>query len=78
MSDDAWNGIGEAASAPLAALFASEPDRLERLVVEEAGIRFDFAKTHLSEALVAAFLRLADEAGLAARRDALFAGEIVN
>ena len=78
MSDDAWSGIGEAVTTPLAELFAAEPDRLERLVVEEAGIRFDFAKTHLSRALVAAFLRLAGESGLAERRDALFAGGEVN
>ena len=36
--------------APLAELFAAEPDRLQRLAMEEAGIRFDFAKTHLTAA----------------------------
>ncbi len=78
MSEDAWTGVGEAATAPLADLFAAETDRLDRLAIEEAGIRFDFSKTHLSRDLVAAFLRLAGETGLAARRDALFAGEPVN
>ena len=67
----AWNELEAAESPTLEALFAAEPDRLERLVVEEAGIRFDFAKTHLSSETVDAFLRLAAESGLAERRDAL-------
>ncbi len=76
--DEAWRRIEEAPESGLAELFADEPDRLERLVVEEAGIRFDFSKTHLSAALVGDFVELAGSAGLAAQRDALFAGEKVN
>src|SRR3954454_17920722 len=78
MSEDAWSRLGRIESATLHALFADEADRLERLVVEEAGVRFDFSKTHLRRAHVDAFLELARETGLAARRDAMFAGEIVN
>ena len=44
----------------------------------KAGIRFDFSKTHLDRPALDAFVALADAAGLDARRDALFAGEIVN
>jgi glucose-6-phosphate isomerase len=78
MKDDAWTVLEEAPVTPLRDLFAAEPDRLARLVLDEAGIRFDFAKTHLGADLLAGFLALAEQAGLAARRDALFAGEIVN
>lgn len=78
MTKHAWTSLEGAAQTPLSDLFAAEPDRLERMVVEEAGIRFDFSKTHLSRGLIADFLRLADEAGLAARREAMFAGDIVN
>jgi len=78
MTKDPWTSLEGAAAAPLRDLFAAEPDRLERMVIEESGIRFDFSKTHLSRGLIAAFLRLAEEAGLAARRDAMFAGDIVN
>jgi glucose-6-phosphate isomerase len=78
MTQDAWTRIESAATATLGALFESEPDRLARLVVEEGGIRFDFSKTHLNGALVEGFLALAEEGGLAARRDAMFAGAIVN
>ncbi len=76
--DEAWAAVERAGTATLKALFADEPDRLDRLVVEESGIRFDFSKTHLSGDLVAAFVALAGAAGLAERRDALFAGAIVN
>jgi glucose-6-phosphate isomerase len=80
--DEAWAMVERAAQKggvrTLKDLFADERDRLARLVVREGPLRFDFSKTHLSPALLDAFLRLADAAGLAARRDALFAGEIVN
>ncbi len=75
---EAWSGVEQAETRPLKELFASEPDRLARLTMEEAGIRFNFSKTHLSAKLLKAFLRLAEEQGLAGRRDALFAGDIVN
>jgi len=78
MNNDAWNELEGAPAATLAELFAAEPDRLDRLVVEEGGIRFDFAKTHLSQGLVASFVALAEQTGLARRRDALFAGDVVN
>jgi glucose-6-phosphate isomerase len=78
MTKDAWTTLADAPTGSLRDLFAADPDRLSRLVVEEGGIRFDFSKTHLSRALVDDFLDLAGQAGLAARRDAMFAGEIVN
>jgi glucose-6-phosphate isomerase len=75
---EAWAAVERAEPAALADLFAAEPDRLQRLVVEEAGLRFDFSKTHLGEGLLAAFARLAEARDLAGRREALFAGEMVN
>ena len=59
-------------------LFAAEPDRLSRLTFEAAGIYFDWSKTHLDQGAIETFVTRADEAGFAAARDALFAGEIVN
>jgi glucose-6-phosphate isomerase len=78
MTNDAWAALEGEPTETLRDLFAAEPERLARLVVEESGIRFDFSKTHLSRALIETFLALADQAGLARRRDAMFAGEIVN
>ena len=75
---DAWNMLEEMAPTSLRDLFASEPDRLARLSLDEAGLDFDFSKTHLSRAAIDAFLDLGESAGLAARRDAMFAGGIVN
>lgn len=75
---DAWKMLEEMAPTSLRDLFASEPDRLARLSLDEAGLHFDFSKTHLSRAAIDAFLDLAESTGLAARRDAMFAGGIVN
>lgn len=78
MTDQAWTDLAALPRPSLVELFAQEPDRLERLVIGEADIRFDFAKTHLSEENLPALLALADAAGFAARREALYAGAEVN
>jgi glucose-6-phosphate isomerase len=75
---DAWAVLEQVESRTLQQLFPAEADRLPRLTLEEAGIRFDFSKTHLSAEAVSAFEALAEAQGLAAARDALFAGAIVN
>jgi len=77
-TDQAWTALEGLSATTLTDLFAAEPDRLSRFVVDESGIRFDFSKTHLDRPALDAFVALADAAGLDARRDALFAGEIVN
>jgi glucose-6-phosphate isomerase len=74
----AWAAVESAEPRPLRELFAAEPDRVARLTVEEAGIRFDFSKTHLGASLLDAFEALAAECDLAGARDALFAGRVVN
>ena len=78
MTHAAWTRLDAAPQKTLKQLFADEPDRLARLSLDEAGIHFDFAKTHLSEETLATFLQLAEETDLAGRRDAMFAGEPVN
>ena len=59
-------------------LFAAEPDRLSRLSFEVAGLYFDWSKTHLDQGWIDLFTARAERMEFAARRDALFAGEIVN
>ncbi len=76
-ADTIWAGLAAAAPRTLADLF-KEGDRLSRMTIEETGILFDFAKTHLDGALLDGFVALAEAQGLAKKRDALFAGEIVN
>lgn len=75
---DAWSELEDAERRTLSELFRDDPDRLASLVVEAADLRFDFAKTHLTGATIAAFERLADEQDLAGARDDLFTGKIVN
>lgn len=78
MSTSDWSAIETLARRPLGQLFAEDSDRVAKLSVDMGGIHFDFSKTHLDAAALAAFERLADEAGLPAKRDALFSGAIVN
>ena len=78
MAADPWKSIEQYRPTPLAKLFESDPDRLGKLAFEVAGIRFDWSKTHLDKALLGHFEALAEAVGFAGRRDALFAGEIVN
>jgi glucose-6-phosphate isomerase len=76
--DEAWNAVAAEGAGPLLDLFAANPDRLSRFTVEEAGIRFDFSKTHLTPGIVAAFARLADAQDFAGAREALFSGKQIN
>ena len=73
-----WSAIEALPRATLTELFADDPDRLSRLSLDMGGLHFDWSKTHLTADAVAAFGRLAEQAGLSARRDAMFAGEPVN
>jgi len=77
-SDTLWQAIESSEPKRLTALFSSDPDRLDQLTVEEAGIYFDFSRTHLDAALLDSFAALADAQNLAGKRDALFAGDLVN
>ncbi|MBC9034356.1 glucose-6-phosphate isomerase [Sphingomonas sp. JC676] len=73
-----WSPIRTLESATLAELFARDAGRVDAFSVDVAGVHFDWSKTHLTADAVAAFSSLAQSMGLAARRDALFAGEAVN
>ena len=63
---------------PLKVLFAADPERLERLSMEVAGLYFDWSKTHLDEGLIGEFAKRLTGGGFEAARAALVAGEIVN
>jgi glucose-6-phosphate isomerase len=75
---EAWSAVERVGARPLLDLFAADPDRLSRLTVEEAGIRFDFSKTHLTQDLVSAFAQFSEAQDLAGAREALFSGKEVN
>lgn len=73
-----WTAIEALPNLPLAVLFEREPERLTNMTIEQSGAVFDFSKTHVSVAAVTEFAKLADAAGLIAKRDLLFSGGIIN
>jgi glucose-6-phosphate isomerase len=74
----AWAAIESHDVVRLDELFTAEPDRLSRLTLDVGGVHFDWSKTHLDADLTAKFTALAEAAGFAAKRDALFSGAVVN
>ncbi|MEO5772606.1 MAG: glucose-6-phosphate isomerase [Sphingomicrobium sp.] len=78
MTDTAWHAIETHDVQSLQALFSADPERLSKLSFELAGIYFDLSKTHLDDALITSFLKLAEESGFNSAREALFSGGIVN
>jgi glucose-6-phosphate isomerase len=73
-----WSAIEALPAKTLTDLFAEDSGRLDRFSVNVAGLHFDWSKTHLTQDAVTAFSALAKAQGLAAKREALFGGEIVN
>jgi glucose-6-phosphate isomerase len=80
--ESAWTALTTAARADSARrirdLFDAEPDRLEGLTFEVAGLRLDLSKQPWSREGASIAVALAEAAGVEAARDRLFAGEIVN
>ncbi|MDR1807771.1 MAG: glucose-6-phosphate isomerase, partial [Propionibacteriaceae bacterium] len=58
--------------------FAADPARAQTLTFPAADLTVDLSKNLVTAPVLDALLALADEAGLAARRDAMFAGEHIN
>jgi glucose-6-phosphate isomerase len=59
-------------------LFAQDPQRGERLAVEALGIYFDYSKHRVTDETLGLLLKLAEEAGLRGRIDAMFRGDKIN
>jgi glucose-6-phosphate isomerase len=64
--------------AHLRQLFAADPTRAERYVVEVGDLRVDWSKQRVDDAVMTALVGLAERSGVVERRDAMFAGEHVN
>lgn len=54
------------------------PTRAERFTFAGAGLGVDFSKNRITDATLKLLVQLAREAGVQARRDAMFKGEVVN
>jgi glucose-6-phosphate isomerase len=59
-------------------MFTNEPDRLDRLTVDAAGLRLDFSKQAWTGEGLDAALALAQTAGVKAARERMFAGDAIN
>jgi glucose-6-phosphate isomerase len=59
-------------------LFAGDPTRGERLTVEACGLYLDYSKNRVSDETLGLLVKLAEESGVAERRDAMFRGEKIN
>ena len=80
--DKAWKRLADLPRPRLADLFAEDAARLERLSTRldlpGGAVLFDWSKTHLDAQNLGGFEELAEAAGFAERRAALFGGEVVN
>jgi glucose-6-phosphate isomerase len=78
----AWQALKrhyeEIAGVQLRELFASDPGRGERMTAEAAGLYLDYSKNRITDETVALLIALAQESGVAERRDAMFRGEHIN
>jgi glucose-6-phosphate isomerase len=62
----------------LRTLFADDPDRADRFAAEGGGLFLDYSKNLITDETLRLLLLLAEQRGVAQRRDAMFAGEIIN
>jgi glucose-6-phosphate isomerase len=59
-------------------LFAQDPGRAERFAAVGAGLFLDYSKNRITDETLRLLVALAEERGVAARRDAMFRGEKIN
>ncbi|HEY1677809.1 MAG TPA: glucose-6-phosphate isomerase [Candidatus Sulfotelmatobacter sp.] len=59
-------------------LFAGDPSRGDRFTAEAAGLYLDYSKNRITDETVRLLIQLAEERGVANRRDAMFRGEKIN
>ena len=78
----AWKALGEhykkIEPIHLKELFDKDPKRAEKYTVEAAGLFLDYSKNRITDETLKLLLQLAEESGVAARRDAMFSGEKIN
>jgi glucose-6-phosphate isomerase len=78
----AWRALAahaeEMQGTHLRDLFAGDPERADRLTGEAAGIFLDYSKNRVTDETLRLLVELAEQAGVAGRRDAMFAGERIN
>ncbi len=78
----AWKALvahhAEVGTRHLRELFASDPDRGERLGLEAAGFYLDYSKNRVTDETLKLLVALAAECGLRERTAAMFRGDVIN
>jgi glucose-6-phosphate isomerase len=78
----AWQALAghhaEIKNAHLRQLFESDAGRAERFTTGGAGLLLDYSKNRISAKTIELLVRLAEERGVAERRDAMFRGDKIN
>jgi glucose-6-phosphate isomerase len=78
----AWKALGahyeQIKSVRMQEWFDHFPQRAERFTVEAAGLYLDYSKNRINPKTIELLIDLAEESGLKARIDAMFAGEKIN
>jgi glucose-6-phosphate isomerase len=78
----AWKALeqhyAEIDAVHLRQLFADDPGRGERLTAEGAGLYLDYSKNRVTDETLRLLIQLAEESGVAERRDAMFRGDRIN
>ncbi len=70
--------VAQIGSLQLRDLFAGDPDRGGRLRANTEGLYLDYSKNRITDETIRLLIDLANEVGLAQRRDAMFAGQHIN
>ncbi|AMO71748.1 glucose-6-phosphate isomerase [Sphingorhabdus sp. M41] len=78
MTSSLWQAIKTLPQVSLTSLFNTDENRVRDFGLEQAGIYFDFSKTHLDKNVVESFQKLTEDIGLAAKMNALVSGEPIN
>ncbi|MDQ2728895.1 MAG: glucose-6-phosphate isomerase [Actinomycetota bacterium] len=79
---DEWQALvahhGQIGGAHLRDLFAADPGRGETMAIDAADLHLDYSKNRLTDETIGLLVAVARRAGLAARIEAMWAGEHIN
>ena len=81
-STDAWTKLkahhAEVEPLHMRKLFADDPERFEAMSVRACGLLLDYSKNRITADTLPALVKLAEQQGVAAKRDAMLAGDKIN
>ncbi len=72
------NAVAETTATDIRAAFAADPDRFSRYSIGLGDLLLDFSKTAVNPKIMTLLAEAAEKAGVAAKREAMFAGEKIN